>query len=123
MKWRAGRIFVATAGLAQALIALIMLAAPGWFFQHIGYFPPYNRHYVADTASFSLGLGLALLWAAWDLPRRRGLIGIAALASVLHAVNHGLDAAGAAVVHWIIDVVPLTLLAVGLSFAWLRWET
>ena len=73
---------------------------------------------MADAAVFSLGLGLALLWAAKDLARRRGLIGIAALVSSLHLVNHGLDAVGTTPGHWLTDVGPLVLLTVGLIFTW-----
>ena len=49
---------------------------------------PFNRHYAGDLGAFLLPLGLALLVAARQPSRHLLLVGMAAGASLLHALNH-----------------------------------
>jgi hypothetical protein len=65
-----------------------LLLAPHWFYQQIGTFPPYNRHYAGDLGAVLLPLGVGLLWAARAPERHRGLILLGAGVSLLHAANH-----------------------------------
>jgi hypothetical protein len=78
-------------GLLYILTAALMLFAPMWFYENIGNYAPYNRHYVGDGGSFTLALGLVLFWALCDPVRYRGMIAIVGLSSLAHAINHVLD--------------------------------
>lgn len=106
------QIAVFTVGAINILIGLTIFAAPGWFYETVGEFPPYNRHYMGDVASFLLPYGVGLVFAARDLLRYRAVIGLAGLASVLHLLNHAYDALGGLThAHWLVDLTPLVLLA------------
>lgn len=89
MRWVKLVLFLT--GLMNLLAAVALLLAPAWFYEHIGYFPPYNRHYIGDAGAFALPWGLALCIAAFNPPRHRLLIGLSALASILHSLNHLYD--------------------------------
>lgn len=87
------RAAIFVSGMFYTLSGMGLMFAPEWFFQNIGNYPPFNRHYAGDTGAFTLALGLALLWAARDshLAQHRSLIGYTLLASLLHAANHAYD--------------------------------
>ena len=87
------RAAIFVSGVFYTLSGLGLVFAPEWFFQNIGTYPPFNRHYAGDVGVFTLALGLALLWAAKDqnLAQHRSLIGYTLLASLLHAANHAYD--------------------------------
>ncbi len=108
------------AGAIYTATALVMLAAPMWFYETVGHFPPYNRHFIGDTATFTLPIGVALMWAARDLERHRALLALGLGASFLHAGNHVMDAVGEPPIHWLLDVGPLVLLTAVLAGVWLR---
>lgn len=117
------RAAVVAFGILYVLTGLAMLFAPEWFYQNIGNFPPFNRHYVGDLGSFNLPLGLALLWAARDPLQHRLLIGYAAIASLIHALNHAYDdiLAQLTLTQWLTSQTVLLLLpALLLVVAW--WQ-
>lgn len=95
MNWNGKRAYVHSALVATGLFYLITAAAltlaPVWFFDNIGNYPPYNRHFQGDAGTFVLGLGLILLWAWRDPARYRAMIALVAVASLAHAVNHVID--------------------------------
>jgi hypothetical protein len=110
---------VAIAGVLNLLTGVALLFAPVWFFQHIGTFGPFNRHYEGDLGAFLLALGIGLLFAARS-PSRYGLvIWVAAIGSLLHACNHIHDAIvqGASLGQWLAQPVPLFALAFLLIWA------
>lgn len=111
---------VFAAGFFYLLAALALLFVPQWFFENVGHFPPYNRHYMGDTGAFLLPLATGLMVAARDPGRYRFLIAIGAIASVIHTFNHVYDAAfeGMTHGHWLLDLTPLALLAVALIVAY-----
>lgn len=109
------RAVVVAGGLLYLLTGIAQLAAPQWFFDNIGTFVPFNRHYVGDLGTFSLALGLAMLWAARDPVQHRLLIGMAAAASLFHAFNHVYDNLNAA--DWM-QTIQLLLVAIVLVAAW-----
>jgi hypothetical protein len=93
---RHSRLGVVGAGLAffgayQAGIGLFMAIAPGTFFETLGPFGLENVHYVRDTATFELPLGVVMLasisLASWRVP----VLAYATLHWALHAVNHLVD--------------------------------
>ena len=108
------RIVVAIAGAVNLFTGALLLLAPAWFFDAIGHFPPFNRHYMGDVGAFLLPLGVGLLIAARDPYRHRGLIGVAAVGSLLHVGNHLYDdiVAGQAAAHFVRETLPLLALAV-----------
>ncbi len=82
---------VATMGLSFTVTGLLMLFAPQFFFDNIGTFPPFNRHYMGDLGTFSLPLGVALLWASRNPMQHRLLILAAVGINLMHAGNHIYD--------------------------------
>jgi hypothetical protein len=107
------RIVVALAGAGTLLAGITLLLAPVWFFEHIGPYSPFNRHYEGDLGAFLIPLGVGLLIAAREPWRHRLLVAVAASASLLHAGNHVFDSVReqASLGHWLGDTVPLLLLA------------
>ena len=93
MKWRQSYIQSAlvAGGIFYMAVAGVLLFAPLWFFENVGNYPPYNRHFIGDAGSFMLGLGLMLLWAARNPTRYRAMIAIVGAASLVHAINHVID--------------------------------
>jgi peptidoglycan/LPS O-acetylase OafA/YrhL len=112
-------------GLSFTLVGLALIAAPHWFFENIGTFPPFNRHYAGDLGTYSLPLGIALLFAARFPTRHRLLIGAVVGISILHLLNYIYDAVIAAepLSHWFQDVVPLVVTALLLIPAVVAKET
>lgn len=90
---QAGFVRAATAasGVFYALTGAALLFAPQWFYDNIGTFPPFNRHYEGDLGAFLLPLGIALMIAARTPAQHRLLIGLAAAGSLVHALNHLYD--------------------------------
>jgi len=119
---RAAQLIVLASGVLFTLVALALLFAPRWFFDNIGTFPPYNRHYEGDLGAFLLPLGVGLLYAARNPPKYRGVIGVAAVGSALHVLNHIFDGVTQAFTleHWLTDTLPLVVAALLLSVAWRR---
>lgn len=88
---RFAQVVVALGGALYTATAAALLFAPRWFFENVGEFPPYNRHYEGDAGAFLAAIGLALLVAARRPAQHIGLVAVGAVASVVHAVNHGYD--------------------------------
>ena len=112
-----GRVLIALVGIVDALAGAALILVPEWFYQNVGTFPPFNRHYAGDAGSFLAPVGVALLFAARD-PRRYMPILLTGLAiSWLHALNHAYDA----VVHpgagqaGLVDTANVTAIAVALT--------
>lgn len=113
------QVIVAVAGAASLLTGVVQLLAPQWFFDNIGFYPPFNRHYVGDLGSVILPMGIGLLIAARDPAAHRLLIGVAAAASSVHVLNHLYDDLGAAPpAHGFLDTLLLLAFAVVLIVAW-----
>ena len=112
-----GRALIALVGIVDALAGAALLLAPEWFYENVGTFPPFSRHYAGDAGSFLAPVGVALLFAARD-PRRFMPILLTGLAiSWLHALNHAYDAlahpgAGQA---GLVDAASVTAIAVALT--------
>ncbi len=80
----AGGIFYTISGVA-------LFFAPQWFYDHIGPYPPFNRHYEGDLGTLLMPMGIAMVIAARNPAQHRLLFGVVVAGSVLHAVNHLLD--------------------------------
>ena len=82
---------VALLGLVQTLTGVVMLVDARFFYDRVASFAPENEHFIRDIGTFTLALGLALLWSvrapAWRLP----LLAFALLQYAMHGVNHLVD--------------------------------
>lgn len=85
------QILVAALGVVNTATGLALLFVPQWFFENIGNYPPFNRHYQGDLGAFVIASGIGLLWAARNPQKYRALIGIALVSSALHLINHVYD--------------------------------
>lgn len=77
--------------LYNLALGLLMVIAPGAFFELIGPFGQRNDHYTRDAATFSLALGAVALIAVRRERWRMPVLAVAAAQFVLHAVNHLVD--------------------------------
>ena len=121
----ASRFIVGFGGIAYIFTALALVFAPEWFYANIGPFPPFNRHYMGDLGAFILAVGVGLLAASPAPARHRMLVGCAALASVLHVLNHLYDdllSSGWSAGHFLSETLPLLLLGLLLAAVWVRPE-
>ena len=107
------RILVLLAGLFYTLNGLALLVAPTWFFENIGTFAPFNRHYLGDLGSFLLPMGIGLLVAARQPRQHYVLIAVVAAGNIIHASNHIYDAVMGreSLAHWLSDTIPLVFFA------------
>jgi predicted anti-sigma-YlaC factor YlaD len=107
-------------GALNLLIALALLFAPLWFFENIGNFAPFNRHYEGDLGASILPMGIGLFVAARNPSAQRTLIGLVALGNIVHVFNHVYDAVlmQAPLTHWLLDTAPLAIAALLLLWAW-----
>ena len=115
---RCAQIILGAAGGVYLLSGFALLFVPNWFFQTLGYFPPFSRHYAGDLGAFLLPLGVGLLWTIPEPSRHVRLIWAVASASFLHAGNHIYDAllvSSPPLGVWAFQIGPLLLLAVLLT--------
>lgn len=87
------KIVCASVGIGYVLIGAMQLFLRRTFFTVIGPIAPYNPHYIGDLGSFVFPIGIGLLLAARNPAQHRLLLGVAAAASTLHALNHLLGGA------------------------------
>jgi hypothetical protein len=116
------QVIIGIAGVLHLAASLFLLLAPYSFFMLIAHFPPYNRHDAGDLGAFQLPLGLGLLLAAREPFRYRVVVLIAAVANLLHAINHIYEGLiiPTTLVYWIADVSPLVVMGVALMVVYLR---
>ena len=116
------QLMIGIAGASLVFTGAALLFAPLWFYQTIGTFAPFNRHYAGDLGAFQVPLGIALGFAARHPARHRLLIWAAAGGSLLHALNHVYDAllSRASLNQWLAEPLPLLLFAVLLLGASMR---
>jgi hypothetical protein len=43
---------------------VVLYFEPRWFYDNIGPYPPFNRHYEADLGTFLIPLGIAMVIGA-----------------------------------------------------------
>lgn len=118
---QAARCISLIVGVITVLTGLALIFAPQWFYENIGNFPPFNRHYEGDLGVLTLALGVGLVVAFRDAARYRLVIGVAALGNTLHVLNHAYDSIqeAAPLGHWITVDGPIWLVAAALIAAWL----
>lgn len=121
---RIGQALIGLVGLADTLAGAALLLAPEWFYETLGTFPPFNRHYAGDAGAFLLPIGIGLLFAARSPARFRAILVLGLGASWIHAANHAYDALvhpgeGAASLLDAANVVGIAVaLSVGVALTW-----
>ncbi len=85
------RAVLVAGGIFYTLAGVALFFAPQWFYDNIGAYPPFNRHYAGDLGTILMPMGIAMLFAARNPAQHRLLFGVVVAGSVLHAVNHLLD--------------------------------
>jgi hypothetical protein len=119
------RLLILVAGLNYLLTGLALLVAPTWFFENIGTFGPFNRHYLGDLGAFLLPIGIGLLLAARQPRQHYLLIAVVATGNIIHASNHIYDAilGQEALARWFSDTIPLVFFAsIFMLVFWDWWQ-
>jgi hypothetical protein len=113
MSARATQLTFLAVGAAHVGIGLVMLLAPGPFYDGFATFPPRNDHFIRDFATFYLALGAAFIVAAGRPSWRGPVLFVALVQYGLHLGNHLYDLGAPSK-----DLVgPVTAAAVGAALA------
>ena len=67
------------------------LLDPDSFYRELAPFEPYNRHFVHDIGAFQIGIGVALVLAAWWSDAKLIVLTGAASGAAAHLVSHIVD--------------------------------
>ncbi len=114
-------IILAGFGVFTVVLGLWALVAPVSFFDNIGHFEPYNRHFLHDVGAFQIGLGAAALFAlVWRGDSMLAVLGGVAAGATAHEIAHIADSG---IGGRDSDPYTLGLIAVLLcgAFAWRLW--
>lgn len=118
------RVLLGALAVYHVALGLLMVLAPGTFFDQIGPFGSRNDHYIRDVSTFYLAFGAALALAvrrpSWRVP----VVGVVALQYVFHVVNHLVDVSEADP-KWLgpADAISLALTSALLLWLWRRVES
>jgi hypothetical protein len=115
------RAVLVAGGIFYTLTGVALLLTPLWFFNNIGNFPPFNRHYEGDLGTMLLPMGIAMMLAARNPAQHRLLFAVVVVGSVLHALNHLLDelVLSPSIAQPLTGSIPLAIFAVILVGAYL----
>jgi hypothetical protein len=112
MSPRAAQLAFLVVGIAHVGVGLVMLLAPGPFYEGLATFPPRNDHYTRDLGTFYVALGVVFAVAA-RRPHWRGPVLVLAIVEyALHTADHLYDI-GDPVEDWV-GPVTAGLVGVGL---------
>jgi hypothetical protein len=103
-------------------VAVLMVFAPHTFFVDVGPFGVQNDHYLRDTATFEVALGVGLTVAIWRERWRTPVLCVVALQFALHTLNHLADI-GEAHPYWLGPADFISLALATLALAWLACES
>jgi hypothetical protein len=115
----AQRVFLAV-GTVHVGVGLMMLLAPGPFYEGLATFPPRNDHLVRDVATVYVALGVALVAAARRPAWRGPVLLVAVVQYAIHTANHVYDI-GLPVEGWVGPVNAVLLGAGVVLLAVLAW--
>ncbi|MDX6616237.1 MAG: hypothetical protein QOD60_1328 [Solirubrobacterales bacterium] len=82
---RVGLVFFGAVNLA---LGIVMMLAPGFFFDNIGTYGARNDHFIGDLGAFYIAAGGGLLVSVRRPSWRAPLLYVSAAWYALHAVNH-----------------------------------
>ena len=72
-------------------LGLLMVAAPGTFFDELASYGAQNDHYIRDNATINLAFAAALAIAAGRASWRAPVLAVIGLQYALHVINHVFD--------------------------------
>ena len=112
-------VAVGVLGAYQLLLGLWMLVSPRSFYDQIAGFGAYPPHFIRDTSTWQIALGVTLLAAVSRRSWRAPLLAFAALQTGLHAINHWVDVDKASSLGvGLFDAISLTVLTVVIVALW-----
>lgn len=88
---RVVRLVAIAVGAFLIILGLWALVSPLSFYEQLATFPPYNRHLFHDVGAFQVGLGSALLLAAFVSDTLLLGLTVGAIGAGLHAISHIVD--------------------------------
>lgn len=91
MSPRATSLAFLAVGSANVAAGLVMLFAPGPFYDGLATFQPRNDHYIRDLGTFYVALGVAFAVAARRPGWRGAVLLVAVVEYALHTANHVYD--------------------------------
>ena len=91
MSARATQLAFLAVGAAHVAVGLVMLLAPGPFYDGIATFPPRNDHFTRDLSTFYVALGVVFALAARRPGWRAPVLVLAVVEYALHIANHLYD--------------------------------
>ena len=114
------RAVLVAGGIFYTIVGMALFFAPQWFYDNIGPYPPFNRHYEGDLGTILMPMGIAMVIAARNPAQHRLLFGLVVAGSVLHAVNHLLDelVLSPSTSHALTGSIPLAIFAAILAAAY-----
>ena len=120
MSPRATQVVFVGVGAVHVGLGLVMLFAPGTFYDAVATFPPRNDHLVRDVGTVFVALGVGFGAAARRPAWRAPVLLVAIVQYTLHTANHlydiGLPAEG-----WVGPVNALLLAAAAVLLAIVAW--
>ena len=88
---RTAQLVFLAVGAAHVAAGLVMLLAPGPFYDGLATFPPRNDHFIRDFSTFYVAIGLAFAVAAQRPAWRAPVLFVAVVEYALHVANHVYD--------------------------------
>jgi len=82
------RIGLFVFGAINLALGIVMMLAPGFFFDNIGSYGARNDHFIGDLGSFNIAIGAGLFYAIRRPSWRAPLLYVSAAWYGLHALNH-----------------------------------
>ncbi len=114
-------LVVGAFGAFTLILGLWAIIAPISFFDNIGHFEPYNRHFLHDVGAFQIGLGAAAVFAlAWRDDALLAVLGGATAGATAHEIAHIADSGigGRDSDPYTLGLIAAILVA---TFAWRLW--
>jgi hypothetical protein len=111
-------------GSFYIITSLALLFIPQWFFDNVGGFPPFNRHFMGDAGAFLIAIGVGLIVGARNPTAHSTAILVGWLSTLVHVANHAYDdfiATGQFVAnHFIMQTLPLLIIGLALLWVWIE---
>jgi hypothetical protein len=112
-------VAVGVLGAYELVLGLWMLVSPRTFYDQIAGFGPYPPHFIRDTSTWQIALGVTLLAAVGRRSWRAPLLAFAAVQCGLHAINHWVDVNNASSLGvGLFDAISLTVLTAVIAALW-----
>ena len=99
-------------------LGLLMIVAPGTFFEELGAYGVQNDHYIRDNATINLAFAGGLLVAAGRPAWRAPVLAVIGIQYAAHVINHVFDA-GETDPGWQGPFAVVSLAALGALIVWL----